>query len=676
MGVVWRARDQLLDRDVAVKEVHVAETLTDVERANAYQRTLREAKTAARLNHPGVVTVYDVAEDEGRPWIVMQLVHAQSLDQVLAASGPLSPRRAAEVGRQLLSALSVAHAAGVMHRDVKPSNVLLGRDDRAVLTDFGIATFQGDPRLTQTGMVMGSPGFTAPERIRGEDASPASDLWSLGATLFAAVEGHGPYEKRGGAITTMSAIINEDAPSAPTAGALGPVIAALLRREPSDRPDASRATRMITDVLPLLPNRMGAEPAGYVATALAASPPSPPSPSPSASPSRSSSPSPGWAVPGETPGLLAAADTQGGDLGPAGTSATTPQPVLGDAARFDPPVTEFDQPKSAYDVPPAEYRPPTEYDQPRGAWGSAGGAGSPPGPGAPPDFSSWYDPAPRSGPAPLAQPWSAAAYQAGPGYQQGAGTPAGPGAAPWAGSAAPPGGRPAPAPAGPRKRRTGLWLALVLLAVLGAGAGAATIVLLRNNTTGTPSGGSSSSTGTGTLAPPETAPQIVNAVNEHTTGPLPAGWTTLSRPATGTEAAGFTIAKPSNWTSSASGYQNYLYDPSANANILIDLTPHTFPNDMLKEAQYIKHQSLAQNRFPGYLDMGLQPETIRGRPGAWWKFTWVDKGVNQEAIDLLFVLHTRAGAQSYALYMTAPQSMWNQMRPIFDEMVETFAPLT
>ena len=219
MGVVWRARDQLLDRDVAVKEVQIAETLTEVERANAYQRTLREAKTAARLNHPGVVTVYDVAEDQGRPWIVMQLVSAQSLDQVLATSGPLSPRRAAEVGRQLLSALSVAHAAGVMHRDVKPSNVLLGRDDRAVLTDFGIATFQGDPRLTQTGMVMGSPGFTAPERIRGEDASPASDLWSLGATLFAAVEGHGPYEKRGGAITTMSAIINEDAPLAPGAGA-------------------------------------------------------------------------------------------------------------------------------------------------------------------------------------------------------------------------------------------------------------------------------------------------------------------------------------------------------------------------------------------------------------------------------------------------------------------------
>src|SRR5580693_9470032 len=408
MGVVWRARDQLLDRDVAVKEVHIADTLTEEERATAFQRTLREAKTAARLNHPAVVTVYDVTEDGGAPWIVMQLVSAQSLDQVLAASGPLSPRRAAEMARQLLSALSVAHAAGVMHRDVKPSNVLLGRDDRAVLTDFGIATFQGDARLTQTGMVMGSPGFTAPERIRGEDASPASDLWSLGATLFAAVEGHGPFEKRGGAITTMSAIINEDAPAAPTAGALGPVIAALLHRGPSDRPDAAGAVRMITDVLPLLPTRTGDEPAGYVPTALGSSSPSPSPPAPSASPwaSPSPSPSPGWAVPRETPGLLTAADTQGGDPGAAGTAATTPQPVLGGAARFDPPVTEFDQPKSAYDAPPAEYRPPTEYDRPREAWGSAGGAGSPPGSAgsAPPDFSSWYDPAPRSGPAPSAQP--------------------------------------------------------------------------------------------------------------------------------------------------------------------------------------------------------------------------------------------------------------------------------
>ena len=189
MGMVWRAHDQLLDREVAVKEVILSASIGADERRNAYQRTLREARTAARLSHRGVVTVYDVAEEDGRPWIVMELVPSRSLDQVLMTEGPMTALRAGRVGQQLLAALAAAHAAGVLHRDVKPSNVLIavdrsggGWDERAVLTDFGIAQFEGDPRLTQTGMVMGSPGFTAPERIRGGDATPASDLWSLGAT--------------------------------------------------------------------------------------------------------------------------------------------------------------------------------------------------------------------------------------------------------------------------------------------------------------------------------------------------------------------------------------------------------------------------------------------------------------------------------------------------------------
>src|ERR1700761_5749289 len=247
MGVVWRARDQLLDRDVAVKEVVISALIGADERHNAYQRTLREARTAARLSHRGVVAVYDVAEEDGRPWIVMELVPSQSLDQVLVVEGRLPSARVGRIGQQLLSALAAAHSAGVLHRDVKPSNVLIatnktgeGWDERAVLTDFGIAQFEGDPRLTQTGMVMGSPGFTAPERIRGGDATPASDLWSLGATLFAAVEGRGPYEQRGGAITTMSAIINEDAPVAPHGGGLGPLLAPPPAPRPGAPPPAPR----------------------------------------------------------------------------------------------------------------------------------------------------------------------------------------------------------------------------------------------------------------------------------------------------------------------------------------------------------------------------------------------------------------------------------------------------
>jgi serine/threonine protein kinase len=182
MGIVWRGRDELLERDIAVKEVRVPTIVTPDQADVVYQRTLREAKTAARLNHPGVATVYDVIEEDGSPWIVMELVRARALDQVVTEDGPLRPLAAARLGERLLSALTCAHAVGVLHRDVKPSNVLLGQDGRAVLTDFGIATFEGDPGLTQAGMVVGTPGFTAPERMRGRPATPAADLWSLGAT--------------------------------------------------------------------------------------------------------------------------------------------------------------------------------------------------------------------------------------------------------------------------------------------------------------------------------------------------------------------------------------------------------------------------------------------------------------------------------------------------------------
>ena len=673
MGVVWRARDQLLDRDVAVKEVHIAETLTDEEKANAYQRTLREAKTAARLNHPGVVTVYDVAEDGGRPWIVMQLVSAQSLDQVLATSGPLSPRRAGEMGRQLLAALSVAHAAGVMHRDVKPSNVLLGRDDRAVLTDFGIATFAGDPRLTQTGMVMGSPGFTAPERIRGEDATPASDLWSLGATLFAAVEGHGPYERRGGPITTMSAIINEDAPLAPTAGALAPVIGALLRREPSDRPDAPTAARMITDVLPQLPTRTGAATAGYEATALSDASPH----RGETAADRPASSAGQTAAGGSLAAPLAAgAAAGGGQPPPSQAPPTTPQPVLGGPSGYDQP-TRYD----------SRDRQPTQYDPQQGSWDHGGGsaaglaggasagslAGSAPGSPAgyagyqapaqsavpPPDFSSWYDPSPRSGSGP--------------------GSASEPGSQSRSGAAAPPGAWPEFQPGvRPRRRRGPRWLiALLVLAVLGAAAGVAAVVLLKHSPAGTTNGqgttsasaGQSASTSTAGLPPASL--QLVNAINMQP-GPPPAGWTTFTHHASNGETEGFKIASPANWTESANGHQTSLTNPSGHVSLIIDLTPHTYPGNMLAEAEYIRQQSLAEGHFPGYASLGLASTNVRGTQGAYWKFTWQDGNVRQEVIDFVFVLD----GQSYALYFTAPASVWTATHPTFDEQAETFTPLT
>ena len=224
MGVVWRGRDELLDRDVAVKQIVLAPMASADEARSTYRRTLREARTAARLSHPGVITVFDVVEEDGMPWIVMELIKARPLDQVIAEDGPLPPAQAAQLGLSLLDALISAHAAGVLHRDVKPSNVLITPEGKAVLTDFGIATVQGDPAMTQTGMVVGTPGFSPPERVRGADATSASDLWSLGATLYAAVEGRGPFDRAGGSAAIVASIATEPAPRAPSAGPLASVI--------------------------------------------------------------------------------------------------------------------------------------------------------------------------------------------------------------------------------------------------------------------------------------------------------------------------------------------------------------------------------------------------------------------------------------------------------------------
>src|SRR5689334_10070011 len=245
MGTVWRARDLRLDREVAVKEVRVPGPMTHQDQNVLRERSLREARVAARLSHPGVVTVHDVIEAEGTPWIIMELVPSRSLAQVLAEDGPLPPARAAMMGMTLLEALGSAHAAGVVHRDVKPGNILVTPEGRAVLTDFGIATLHGDPGLTQAGMVMGTPGFCASERIRGEPASPASDLWSLGATLYAAVEGRGPFEGQGSAMAVLANIVHGDPPPAQSAGPLGPVITALMSRDPATRPDAATARRLL-----------------------------------------------------------------------------------------------------------------------------------------------------------------------------------------------------------------------------------------------------------------------------------------------------------------------------------------------------------------------------------------------------------------------------------------------
>ncbi|MFB7175927.1 serine/threonine-protein kinase, partial [Streptomyces sp. NPDC056254] len=244
MGVVWRARDEVLARDVAVKEVRAPAGLDEAELQRMYRRLEREAWAAARVSHRGVVTVYDVASEDGRPWIVMELVRGLSLADVLEAEGPMAPQRAAHVGEQVLAALRSAHESGVLHRDVKPANVLVANDGRVVLSDFGIASLEGSSAITMTGEVVGSPEYLAPERALGRDPGPGSDLWSLGAMLYACVEGVTPF-RRATALDTLRAVVDEEPPPARRAGPLAPVLEGLLRKDPAERLDAAEAARML-----------------------------------------------------------------------------------------------------------------------------------------------------------------------------------------------------------------------------------------------------------------------------------------------------------------------------------------------------------------------------------------------------------------------------------------------
>lgn len=248
MGRVWRARDELLDREVAVKEIVAPAGMPTLSRREMHLRTVREARTAARLGHPGVVRIFDVLQTTNRSWIVMEYVRSRSLHQVVAEDGPLSHAQAARVGLAVLAALRAAHAAGVLHLDVKPHNVLITAEGRVVLTDFGLATFHTVPHVGDATMpaepLLASPRFVAPERLRDGAGDARTDLWALGATLYAAVEGRPPFD-RPSVAESLTAVLAEqpDPPRIP--GPLHPVIAGLLRTDPARRTDAADAQSML-----------------------------------------------------------------------------------------------------------------------------------------------------------------------------------------------------------------------------------------------------------------------------------------------------------------------------------------------------------------------------------------------------------------------------------------------
>ena len=242
MGAVWRARDETLKRTIALKEVQIPAALAGEEGQDVHERVLREARAAARLTHPAATTVYDVFQEDGRTFIAMELVEAPTLGELVAEHGPLEPDEVARIGLALLDALDAAHDVGMVHRDVKPDNVMVIDNGQVKLTDFGIASVKGDPRLTMSGVILGSPSYMAPEQANGRGADKEADLWSLGATLFFAAEGRPPFAKDS-AIATLASVVDDPTPEPRRASNLAPVVRGLLEKDPSSRPASADLRR-------------------------------------------------------------------------------------------------------------------------------------------------------------------------------------------------------------------------------------------------------------------------------------------------------------------------------------------------------------------------------------------------------------------------------------------------
>jgi serine/threonine protein kinase len=306
MGIVWQAHDERLHRTVAVKQLLLQPGLSAAQAEEARRRCMREGRIAARLTHPNAITVYDVAEHDGDPWLIMEYLPSKSLATVLSEQGTISPTEAARIGAQVASALVAAHAAGIVHRDIKPANVLLGDDGTVKITDFGISRATGDVTVTATGMLAGTPAYLAPEVAKGEDPKPAADVFSLGSTLYTAVEGHSPFGLSENTLALLYAVAAGKITPPRQAGPLTALLMQLLRVEPSERPaltttkdnlqavaEGRQPSGMLSVAAPtdrIVGNRMPARPMPPPAPppqrpvpwvsapppAMAASPPSPP----------------------------------------------------------------------------------------------------------------------------------------------------------------------------------------------------------------------------------------------------------------------------------------------------------------------------------------------------------------------------------------------------------------
>jgi eukaryotic-like serine/threonine-protein kinase len=654
MGRVWLAHDDLLHRDVAIKEIVPPSGLTPAERQEMRERTLREARAIARLSHPNVVRIFDVLVRDGDPWIVMEYVRSRSLQEVLATDGPLPVSRVADIGLGVLAALRAAHRSGVLHRDVKPGNVLLGQDGRVVLTDFGLATVPGDPVVTRTGLVLGSPAYLAPERASDGSAGPEADLWSLGATLFAAVEGQSPYA-RPSAIATLAALASEPPAPAKQAGPLRPLLNGLLRKKPAERISPAEAERLL---LRAAGRRSRTEPgrAPFPGVRLRR----PPGPATFAAAAGAIAASGRKSAPDHGAPTVKYPDVKTPDAQPEIASETeAPEAPAAELADLDTPTT---------DARPPDAETP-EVDDPNVKVPDV----------EPPQANAAAAEAPEEAPEvnqdrPLAPGLSSIDEER---------------RSPLAGGIIPivPGPRVPPQPVmgvaavpepplsrQPGRHRTWWWAAAAIGLVLVLALAIAALVANRKpeggrgNTSGVPTTGPGGAGAAAQSAAPGSSATPTNttpAGSPTQAGALPPGWRFYR------DRTGFGVAVPKGWTVSRRSSMVYFREPGGGRLLGIDQSDHP-KSDPVADWRRQEASRVAAGDWNNYNRVRIVPVDYFLK-AADWEFTYTAGGGKMHVINRGFVTSPR---QAYAIYWSTPQSQWSANLANFRLIAQSFRPGT
>ncbi|MFF7879623.1 protein kinase [Streptomyces sp. NPDC020794] len=694
MGRVWRATDEMLDRQVAVKEMRI-DGLDPEDTRTRRERTLREARATARIDHPNVVRIYDVVDEGERLWIVMELVAGRSLEQLVVEDGPLDPPAAARIGLELVAALRQVHAGGVLHRDIKPGNVLVERrGHRVVLTDFGIAALQDAEALTMVGMLVGSPDYMAPERVSGRPQGPPSDVWSLGATLCAALGGRSPFS-RSTTLATLHAVLYEEPELPATAGDLGEILAALLEKEPSTRPGLEELETALRPIAFPRPEETESPEAGPVPEPAAGTPESPEAPGARETPEAAET--------REAPEVPEASETSvvGGaveapDAPEMPETPETPESV-------PPPVPPFHQEsptralldvsliRAAHHPPPQRDPEPTpepdsEPDPVQDAIPEPAPTPDPtpePTPDPTPEPTPALEPTPTPAPEATPTPTPAPVFTPAP-VPKAAPEPSAPPPLPEPRSLAthttvsravvmPPGELPGPAvPSVPRRGRRRMGLAAAGgVVIVGTVVG---LVMTQTGGSSHDTTGASTSTSTSTSTSPSASSTSPNSAQTSSTDPSspPPTVDGTSRPPSlpagaRKEAGLYSWVPPQGWQRVAeSGSEVHYTSPDRAQEIVANATPAR--GDLLAQWQQAE---VGTSKGLNYRRIRLERTTFRGAPAVVWEYTVTAKG----RLWHVRLLGFRSGGTSYEISTWYHPDIEATALPVYDEVKKSFTPL-